>query len=157
MRDDAEIRRRREQLLLRQLFRAFQAMNVETIRRIQARGFEAMQPSFTRLLGNLDTGGTRVVGLARRLGVSRQAVSQLVAEIEARGFVQRDPDPRDDRGVIVRFTPKGRRALDDAIEVMTGLEEEYAARLGARTLASLKKGLGALLAEIDDTGDFGMD
>jgi len=78
-------RARREQVLLRLLLRITRVMNGETVARMQAKGFAKMQPAFPYLLGNLDTGGTRIGALARRMGTSRQAVSQLSKEIEAAG------------------------------------------------------------------------
>src|SRR5262249_33851554 len=113
-----ELRAKREQMLLRLLLRLFHAMNNETIRRVIKRGQREMQPSYPRLLGNLDTEGTRLSALTRRMGSTRQAVSKLLLEIEARGFVERCPDPDDKRGVIVRFTAKGRKGLADAVASM---------------------------------------
>ena len=143
---------RREALLLRQLFRAFTAINDETNRRLQAKSSASLQPSFARLLGNLDAAGTRISALARRMSVSRQAVSQLVVELAARGFVQRDPDPSDERGVIVRFTAKGKRALGDAIAIMTEVEKEYVDRIGDKSAGDLRRGLHRLVSEIDADG-----
>ena len=124
---EPEFRAKREQVLLRLLLRITRAMTVETVTRMQARGVLGMQPAYPRLLGNLDTDGTRLSALARRMGVSRQAVAQLVAEIEKAGFVTRASDPDDGRGVIISFTAKGREALGIAVEVMTGIEQDYAA------------------------------
>ena len=73
---EAEFRQRREGILLRQLLRASRMMGDETVARMRRRGIEGMQPSYPRLLGNLDTEGTRITGLSLRMGVSRQAVAQ---------------------------------------------------------------------------------
>ncbi|WP_217577632.1 MarR family winged helix-turn-helix transcriptional regulator [Mesorhizobium sp. GbtcB19] len=154
---DAEFRARREKILLRQLVRLFRLMNDETVARMQARGFERMQPSYPRLLGNLDTEGTRISGLARRMGITRQAVAQLVKEIEAAGFVERRADPEDGRGVIVAFTPKGRQGLATAVEVMAEIEAEYAGVLGQSGLDELKGHLKTILDRFDRQGGFGMD
>ena len=157
MSDAATFRARREQVLLRLLLRITRAMNGETVARMQARGFGKMQPAFPYLLGNLDTEGTRIGALARRMGTSRQAVSQLSKEIEAAGFVERIPDPQDGRGVIIRFTSHGRQTLAAAVEIMTGIEADYAAIIGEQGLARLKRMLKKLLDEIDRPGEFGMD
>lgn len=154
---EAEFRARREKILLRQLVRLFRLMNDETVARMQARGFGGMQPSYPRLLGNLDTEGTRISGLARRMGITRQAVAQLVKEIEAAGFVERRADPEDGRGVIVAFTPKGREGLAAAVEVMAEIEAEYADVVGQSGLDELKGHLKAILDRFDRQGGFGMD
>jgi DNA-binding MarR family transcriptional regulator len=124
---------------------------------MRARGIEAMHPSYPRLLGNLDTQGTRLNALARRMGISRQAVTQLAKEIEANGFVERKPDPEDGRGVIVAFTPLGRNALAIAVDVMSEIEREYEGVIGERGMAALKRHLKAILDRFDRPGAFGLD
>jgi DNA-binding MarR family transcriptional regulator len=150
-------RARREQVLLRLLLRVTRAMTVETVERIRARGHREMQPSFPRFLGNLDTEGTRIGALARRMGTSRQAVSQLLKEVEAAGLVERRADPDDRRGVIILFTPHGRQVLADAVEVMTGIEADYASIIGEQGLVRLKRILKQILDQVDRPGAFGMD
>jgi DNA-binding MarR family transcriptional regulator len=146
------VRARREDMLLRLLLRATHTMNSDMAERIRTRGFPDFQPSFTTLLGHLDTEGTRIGTLAARIGTSRQAASQLLTAIEARGYVERIPDPDDRRAIIARHTPAGRRILLTAIEVMLSIEDEYAAILGEDGLARLKRLLKRLLADTDPKG-----
>jgi DNA-binding MarR family transcriptional regulator len=155
--DDQTFRARREQILLRMLIRITRLMTVETVSRMQARGFPDMQPGYPRLLGNLDTEGTRIGALARKMGTTRQAVAQLAKEIENAGFVERLPDPEDGRGVIVRFTRKGRAGLACAVEVMTEIEQQYMAVIGERGMKQLKSNIKRLLDEYDSLGKFGLD
>lgn len=154
---EPDFRAKREQVLLRLLLRITRAMTVETVARMQARGVVGMQPGYPRLLGNLDTDGTRLSALARRMGVTRQAVAQLVAEIEKAGFVTRTPDPDDGRGVIVSFTPTGRATLAIAVEVMTAIEADYGKVISASGMTDLKGMLKAILDQTDPTTAFGMD
>jgi DNA-binding MarR family transcriptional regulator len=155
--DPNEFRAKREHMLLRLLVRLTRQMTVETVARMQKRGIAGMQPGYVRLLGNLDTEGTRVGGLARKMGTTRQAVAQLAAEIAKAGFVERIPDPQDGRGVIVRFTKKGRNALQTAIEVMVEIEAEYITLIGGAKLAELKRLLAGILDQTDRQGAFGPD
>src|SRR5947208_3387809 len=55
------------------------------------------------------------IWLAAKAGVTRQAASQLIREIEARGYVDLRPDPGDGRAVIVGRTVRGQRLLRDAL------------------------------------------
>lgn len=151
------VRATREQLLLRLLFRTTQTMNGEMADRIRGRGYADFQPSFTALLANLDTEGTRVGALARRMRTSRQAASQLLQALEERGYVERVADPGDRRAVIARHTATGRRLLLNAIEVMLGIEDEYAVILGKDGLARLKRLLKRLADNTDPTGSLGLD
>jgi DNA-binding MarR family transcriptional regulator len=139
-------------MLLRLLFRATHTMNAEMARRVRARGWGTFQPSFTALLGHIDTEGTTITTLAERTGTSRQAVSQLAAAIERAGFVERVPNPEDGRSVVVRHTESGRRILLDAIEAMSAIEVEYGEAAGQGEVAELKRLLAQLLEEIDPGG-----
>lgn len=155
--DPQTYRARREQTLLRMLIRITRHMTMETVNRMQRRGIAGMMPSYPRLLGNLDTEGTRIGALARKMGTTRQAVAQLSAEIEKAGFIKRWPDPEDGRGVIVKFTKKGREALACAIEVMAEIEREYAAVVGDERLSAAKHTMADILAAADKPGAFGLD
>ena len=157
MRDAASFRARREQVLLRLFLRITRVMTLETVERMRTLGITQMQPSFPWLLGNLDTEGTRIGALARRMGTSRQAASQLGKEIEAAGLVERRPDPHDRRGVIISFTPHGRSVLASAVEVMTEIEAEYAGVIGDQGMTRLKRSLKRLLDRVDKSGEFGLD
>ncbi len=51
----------------------------------------------------MDLEGTRPSELARRLGVSKEAIGEPVDEKVATGMVERVTDPTDGRAVLVRF------------------------------------------------------
>ena len=59
--------------------------------------------------------GNRLIStkLADRLGITRSAVSQIVAKLEERGAVRRVPDAEDGRAIRVLLTERG-RAFDKA-------------------------------------------
>jgi DNA-binding MarR family transcriptional regulator len=136
-----QLRAHRENVLLRLLIRTSQAETSELTARLRAAGHTGMQPSYIGLLGNVDTQGTRVITIARRMGTTRQAVSQLVKAIEAGGFLERVPDPGDQRGVLVRHTPAGRALLADALAAMADIEAGYEKVIGPARMRSLKKAL----------------
>ena len=91
------------------------------------------------------------------MGTSRQAASQLLREIEKQGLVEREPDPSDRRGIIIRHTASGRQILLDAIEVMLAIEGEYESVLGADGLGRLKKLLKRLVEQVDPAGGLGLE
>jgi len=150
--DPAAVRARRDQTLIRLLFRATNAMTAELTRRLQARGWTRFQPSFPRLLSQMDTEGTSISRLAERLGTSRQAISQLARSVEEAGLIERVPHPTDGRSVVLRSTPDGRRLSIAVLEVLDEIEAEYAALIGKTRLAELKQLLDALLEQIDPGG-----
>lgn len=150
--DAEDLRRFREATLYRLLLRARRAENDEMVVRIRARGYPDLRASDPAVLANLDSEGSNISVLAAKTGVTRQAASQQIAEIETRGYVERRPDPADGRAVIVLRTDRGRQLLKDALEVVAELEAEYESLLGARRLASMKQALSDLLDHIDPQG-----
>ncbi|NOU96872.1 MarR family transcriptional regulator [Paenibacillus sp. LMG 31456] len=48
--------------------------------------------------------------LAGRLGITKGAVTQLVARLEAKELVIRSPHPTDSRGIMISLTEKGKHA-----------------------------------------------
>jgi DNA-binding MarR family transcriptional regulator len=155
--DTVALRAWRDATLYRLLLRASRAERIETLARIHRRGHTDATLTFTNLLANLDTEGTTISALARRAGITRQAASQQIAEIERAGYVTRRPDPRDARATIVEQTTEGRQLLQDALESVADIEAEYARLLGADRLEIVKSALAALLEHTDPEGTLGRD
>ena len=150
-----ELRAFREQTLYRLLLRARRAENVEMVGRIRARGYPDLQSSYPAVLANLDEEGTSITRLAQRAGITRQAASQRIKEIEARGYVKTIPDPEDGRALLVRRTKRGQSLLLTALEVVAELESGYADHLGTRKFDQLRKLLAELLESIDPVQTLG--
>jgi DNA-binding MarR family transcriptional regulator len=145
-----QLRAHREGVLLRLLIRTTQAETDEVVGTLRERGYADLTPTWVMLLANVDTEGTRLVTLSARTGTSRQAVSQLVNEIAARGYLERTPDPDDGRAVLVRHTAAGRRMLADALEVMADLERRYTEIIGESRMRQLKRTLAMLADAVDE-------
>ena len=99
------------------------------------------------LLRNVGDEGARPSELAAHAGVTRQAVTKLVDELERLDFVRRDPDPDDGRGVIIRYTERGRAVLAIARRRMLALERSYAAQVGADRWAEVRSTLETLFGD----------
>jgi DNA-binding MarR family transcriptional regulator len=79
----------------------------------------------------LDPGGSRVADLARRARMSRQAMGELVDDLERLGYVERRPDASDGRAKLVVLTRKGESAAEQGIAAVVDLEARWATCLGA--------------------------
>jgi DNA-binding MarR family transcriptional regulator len=101
------------------------------------------------LFPHLDLAGTRQTELARRMGVSKQAVHQLVAELVGLGVLSQEPDPADGRALLVRFTPAGARSLFDGLAVLNELEVAMRGALGAQRMDALHDTLEQLSDWLD--------
>jgi len=95
------------------------------------------------LFADMSIAGSRQADLARGLGVTRQAVNELVRGLEAQGLVELIPDPSDGRAKLVRPTATGRKSIKVALEVFTDLESRLEDQIGADQVADLRAALTA--------------
>jgi DNA-binding MarR family transcriptional regulator len=110
------------------------------------------KPAHTALFEHIELGGTRLTEIARRAGISKQAVGQLVDELAERGMVERQPDPTDARAQKVFFTDQGLEQLVAGIDVLDELELELGGDAGAMTLDRLRRDLAKLLPALEKQG-----
>jgi MarR family transcriptional regulator, lower aerobic nicotinate degradation pathway regulator len=71
------------------------------------RGLSAVDVNVLRTV--VASGPLRISELAEWQGVDKSTMTPQVRRLEERGLVERQLDPQDRRGVLVRATPRGRR------------------------------------------------
>ncbi len=108
------------------------------------RGHDELQPSHQAVLAYLHASGTRLTELADLAGMSKQAMGQLVDEIERLGYVERVPDPSDGRAKIVRFTVSGKKLIRDGTKIASEIQEQYTALIGVKRFELLREILDEL-------------
>lgn len=109
--------------------------------RAQKLGHTGLRPALARLMVFISWEGSRITDIARAQDVSKNAVGQLVTELEELGYVERVPDPADGRAKIVRYTERGRALIADAAAIGEELNAELEAIVGADRLAELRSTL----------------
>jgi DNA-binding MarR family transcriptional regulator len=129
--------------LLNAFAQAHRALGGEMEEALQDRGSE-LSPSFVSALLLIDRSGTRLTEVARRAGVSKQAMMQLLDSLESLGCVRRVPDQRDGRAKIVKPTAKGLRQRAEAQRALAAVEARTKRRLGDRRYEALKAALQEL-------------
>lgn len=145
-----QLERQKDGSTLQLLFKAARRLDEEAIARVaRSKGAPRLRRSHTSLLPHIDLEGTRVSDLAERLGVTKQAVSQLVDDLEAMGVLRREVDAADARAKRVLFTDKGRATLLEGLGVLRALEAELTERVGTATMAGLREGVLAILSVVD--------
>lgn len=77
--------------------------------------------------------------LARRLGITKGAVTQLVARLEAKELVKRSPHPHDARVVLLSLTEKGKEANAAHEEVHLRFYDELRRQLSEREIEIFEK------------------
>lgn len=64
-------------------------------------------------LSRLDRGGPATgADLARQEQISPQSMGATIGELEARGFITRQPDPTDGRRILLSISASGRREVN---------------------------------------------
>jgi len=153
---DAEhLRKYRNTRLYRSLGRILRVYNRRLIEGLRKRGFEDFAPSYPALLSNLDVGGTRIGVLAARAGMTRQAAGQLLRDIRKCGYVTFKDSARDGRVTIVQFTPRGKRLLSAALELVYQIENEFAEIPGKGKFDTVRNELLHIADRIDPGGRVG--
>jgi DNA-binding MarR family transcriptional regulator len=131
--------------LARLLLGATRAFEHEMLARLAQAGLDMLAPRHLTVLRALDAGaGARASAIARDAGVTRQAVAQVVAELEQLGIVEQAPDATDARAKLVRYTTFGLDGYRRALTVFTELEREHVELLGPTRIAALKQDLRSI-------------
>ena len=88
--------------------------------------------------------GTSQTALTAQMSLSKQAVQQLLDQLEAQGLVRREPDPADRRAKRVVLTGSGAEAAAARAKASAGLDERLRERLGRKRFKGLRKALREL-------------
>ncbi|MGD9946053.1 MAG: MarR family winged helix-turn-helix transcriptional regulator [Burkholderiaceae bacterium] len=103
----------------------------------------------------IDGDGTRIVEIARRMGISKQAVGRMVGELEEAGLVAQRADPADGRATLVSFTPEGLRYMKRMHRFVRKVEDEYRELVGAEVFSATRRALRTIAygERTDDPSD----
>jgi DNA-binding MarR family transcriptional regulator len=107
-----------------------------------AAGFDDHRVVHHNVMAHVTYEGIRLTELADKAGITKQAMSELVVDLEQLGYLVRTADPHDRRAKLIRFTDKGRAAVREAMLAFVEIESA----LGERSLRSLRRGLLTILA-----------
>ena len=133
------------------LWRASQIWQERFTRGMVERGYPWFREARAAVIPHIDRAGTRQAVLTTRLGLTKQAVQQLVDALVGDGVVERRLDPGDARGRVVCFTPKGLRVLADANVVKRQIEQEFARAVTAESFSRLNAELTRLIEKCAQT------
>jgi DNA-binding MarR family transcriptional regulator len=97
----------------------------------------AHRSHFSLLAALAETGPTSQADLGRRIHLDRSDVTAALADLEARGYLARTPDPADRRRNLVRLTEGGREQLEKTNTEILAAQDELLAPLSADERAHL--------------------
>jgi DNA-binding MarR family transcriptional regulator len=113
--------------------------------RLADEGYEGIRYVHGAVFRFVDADGSRLTTLAERSGLTKQAVGELVNELEERGYVERVTDPDDRRAKIIRLTARGKMAQTAAGRILMDVEQRWSRRLGRDRIDALRQTLEEVL------------
>ena len=117
----------------------------ELHRQLAARGYDDVRPAHGFAFQRIARGGATGNELAAFLDITKQAASQMIDELEAKGYVTRQPNPDDRRGKHLALTARGYGCLHESATILGAIEAEWVAILGAERLVALRADLRRLI------------
>lgn len=130
-------------------FRLWRATHTRTAEMLETLGLTPALFALLNVIGARE--GAIQQELGSLLGIDRSTMVSLVDQLETSGLAKRRPSATDRRAREVAITPKGRRSLQRARELISQVEDEVLAGLTAKErremLALLRRALESAPAQ----------
>ena len=136
--------------LRQRLLRASRAVNVAIVKGLHARGFEGLRSTHTALLSNLELDGASLTAVARRAGMTKQAMGRLADELIRLRYIKSSRSKTDRREVNLAFTKTGLSLMQHSFAVMDAIEKRCANRIGKGKFQGLLSALSETAIECED-------
>lgn len=122
------------------------------VQRLAELGHSSVRLAHAAVFSGLDPEGTRITDLAARAGISRQAMSMLVRDLEASGYVRSHPDPSDRRAIIVELDRRGAEYCRAAVVASAELDTAVEEAIGRAELERVREALRAVIGGAASAG-----
>jgi DNA-binding MarR family transcriptional regulator len=108
------------------------------LERLHERGFDDLDAAHLNVFQYPGPQGARPTELATRLRISKQALNYLLGELERLDYLERRPDPDDQRSKRVALTTRGISAISVIREAVGEVETAWAQQIGPERFAQLR-------------------
>ena len=125
---------------------ARQAALAELHERLSAEGHGAIREGHGCVFGFVQREGSRLTYLAEQSGLTKQAVGEVVDDLQRLGYVERVPDPSDGRAKLVRLTEVGTGAKALVQDILGEIEQRWAEQIGEERTSTMREALEELHA-----------
>ncbi len=115
---------------------------------VLAAGYDDLNPAHIGAFRYPTLDRQRPTELADQLQITKQSVNDLLAHLEQRGYLTREPDPTDGRARIIRLTAKGRRLEKTVNRAAQAAERHIAELLGPNEFSHLRHALQDLVTKL---------
>jgi DNA-binding MarR family transcriptional regulator len=117
-----------------------------------AAGYADLQPSHVLVFRYPTIEGLRPKDLANQMGISKQAMNDLLRQLEARGYLELRPDPSDGRARLISLTPRGSELMELTHTMAQDVADEWARLVGRQRLDALRQTLIELVGRGSPSG-----
>lgn len=114
------------------LLNAHQWVNIGVLNMMAGRGHTKLTPAHIAFLANLDCGETHASAVARRMGVSRQAIYRTIRELQTLRILTLVDNPEKGNQKLIRMTPHGTKVVADACVCLSAVENALRERIGSK-------------------------
>jgi DNA-binding MarR family transcriptional regulator len=136
--------------LSRLLVRSYRIVKMMNASFLESLGYHQVKIGHIMLMMNLSAEGSTSMELARRVQISKQAMSKLVNELSLKGFLEVLKHPEDHRATIVKSTTKGNQFLKDLDICRRHVESEFVGVMGQEKLENLKEILFIMVSHYEN-------
>jgi DNA-binding MarR family transcriptional regulator len=137
--------RPRSDLATPTLMRAARGTYARSIRtHLQAIGVDDLPKNGAFILSAIDAGGSPREDLPAGLGVSKQAISQVIDVLVNRGYLDRSADQSDRRRITLELTQRGHEVVAAVWLGTEAIERDLATRMSLEVVEAMRAGLMAL-------------
>jgi DNA-binding MarR family transcriptional regulator len=113
------------------------------VKALADRGLGDINQAYLGLFQYPPIDGMRPIDLAKRLGVSKQALNHLLGQLEKLGYLQRRHEQPNGHAAVY-LTERGWRVIESNVATMRQLEADWQRQLGKVRFADLKAALKEL-------------
>ena len=108
---------------------------------VKAAGYVDLNPTHVSLFKHPTLDGMRPTDLADEMQLSKQAINDLLRDLERQGYIRREVDPADRRSRLIRLTAKGMKLEDTVRLAARDAERQLERKLGRDRVRSFREAL----------------
>lgn len=134
------------QIFLSRLFaKSYRIIKALNARYLAELGYHDFKIGHIMVMMNLKEEGTTAAEIAKKVRVSKQAMSKLIQELIEKGFLQSVKHPSDQRASLIQNTAQGAKFIAALHDCRTKVDHEIASIIGEEKLSQLHEILGDLM------------
>ncbi|MCD1259564.1 winged helix-turn-helix transcriptional regulator [Paenibacillus athensensis] len=117
---------------------------------LAACGYDDVRPAHGFVFQRLSFGGATGNEIAEHLSVTKQAASQMIEELTAKGYVTRRPHPADSRAKLVELSERGWGCIRETERHFHEIQRQIVELLGAQRAGELQLDQRRILQMLND-------